>query len=359
MAPHIALLSADYDITLVTSGSVDDLRGLLGRNVSFVSLQIDRKISLKNDLVALLKLWVLFREQKFDVVHSIMPKAGLLAMLAARAAGIPLRFHTFTGQVWVTKKGIGKYVLKLFDKIIAKNASWVLADSHSQRLILQENRIVKESKIVVLADGSFAGVNLNRFIFSAEVRDRVRLKHSIPVDGVVFLFLGRLNKDKGLLDLSRAFSTAARDARNLHLLIVGPDEERLDAEFSTLASRFPGRVHRVGFTDRPEDFLSAADVLCLPSYREGFPNVPLQAAAVGLPVIASRIYGITDAVEDGFTGILHCPRAQDEIAEAMLLLASNKDLRQQMGSAGRVRVLNKFSEERVTRAFADFYRDMF
>lgn len=359
MTPHIIRLSAEYDVTLVANGLAEDIAGLLGKHVSFIPLQIERKISIKKDIFALIKLWKLFQKEKFDSVHSIMPKSGLLAMLAARLAGIPLRLHTFTGQVWATQKGLRRFILKFLDKVLAINATCVLADSRSQRLFLIENNVVKAPDVVVLAEGSIAGVDVNRFKYCAKARQQVRSQNNIPSDAIVFLFLGRLTQDKGLIDLSRAFAVVAENHEKWHLLIVGPDEEGLESEFVALAQRFPGRIHRTGFADFPENYMSAADVFCLPSYREGFGSVLIEAASVGVPVIASRIYGITDAVEDGVTGILHTPTSVSGIAEAMRLLASDEDLRRRMGGAGRVMVIDKFSEARVTGAFADFYRAKF
>jgi glycosyltransferase involved in cell wall biosynthesis len=356
---HIHALQKYYDVTLVANGSAEDLIDSFGDHVSFVPLPIERKISLKNDICALFRLWRLFRKERFDGVHSIMPKAGLLSMLAARLAGVRLRVHTFTGQVWANKKGFRRFVLKSFDKVLAMNATQVFADSHSQCRFLIENNIVKARAIDVLGEGSVVGVNIKRFEYSQKVWQQIRSEHQIPGDAVVFMFMGRLTRDKGLMDLSRAFSAAARQNANIHLLIVGSDEEGLEQEFYSLAKNFPGRVHRAGFAEHPEEYLSAADVFCLPSYREGFGSVLIEAAAVGLPSIASRIYGITDAVEDGVTGILHHPASDREIAEAMLQLASNEGLRRQMGGAARQRAIEKFSEEHVTEAWVDFYRRSF
>lgn len=358
MAPHIARLKDEYDITLVASGSAEDIAGLLGGHVSFIPLKIDRKISIKNDIFSLINLWRLFRREKFDCVHSIMPKSGLLSMIAGRLANVPWCFHTFTGQVWANKKGLRRFVLKFFDKVLAMNATRVLADSKSQRLFLIENRVVKAGKIDVLADGSIAGVDVDRFKLNGDIRSQIRQSLKIPDDAVVFLFMGRLTRDKGLMDLSRAFAKVAEQKSNIHLFVVGPDEENFEIEFTNLARQFQGQVHRIGFTHCPEDYMSASDVFCLPSYREGFGTVIIEAAATGIPAIASRIYGITDAVEDGVTGILHQPTSDSEMAEAMFLLASNHDLRQRMGTAARERVINKFSETRVTKAFSDFYRKM-
>lgn len=358
MKSHIDKLREDCDVTITTSGPAEELAELLREGVSFRSLPIERKISIKKDCIALFQLWQFFRKKKFDSVHSITPKAGFLSMLAARLAGVPFRIHTFTGQVWATKRGVYRVILKFMDMLLARNATHLLADSHSQRAFLIKNKVVKAEAIDVLAEGSIAGVNMERFKSNPETRRQIRLRHQIQSGAVVFLYLGRLNQDKGIDDLTHAFQIAAAQNINIHLLIVGPNEVGLDFDIPMLEQQFPKRVSKVGYTDRPEDYLSASDVLCLPSYREGFPNTPLQAAAVGLPTIGSRIYGIVDAVEDGVTGILHKVGSRSEIADAMLNLASNENLRRRMGEAGRKRVIDKFSEKRVTKAFVDFYKNI-
>jgi len=356
---HIEVLRENYDLVLVANGRAEEVTVLLDRHVSFIPLKIERSVSFGSDALALVRLWRLFRKGRFDSVHSIMPKAGFLSMLAARLAGIPRRVHSFTGQVWANQRGLRRWGLKSLDRVLAMNATRLLADSHSQRQFLIENGVVKVSAIEVLADGSIAGVDVDRFKYDAKARNEIRTSLRIPDEAIVFIFLGRLNKDKGLVDLCRGFASAAQELRDIHLMIVGFDDGAgLDEEFGVLAQRFPGRVHRAGYTEFPEKYLSAADVFCLPSYREGFGSVLIEAAAVGLPAIASRIYGITDAVEDGVTGILHEPTADREIADAMSLLASNSALRRRIGDAARRRAVEKFSETRVTRAFADFYRGM-
>lgn len=176
---------------------------------------------------------------------------------------------------------------------------------------------------------------------------------------MVFLYLGRLKKDKGVVDLVNGFSRVAKDNLKIHLLIVGPDEEYLENEITQLAVNFPEQVHRADYTKMPERYMSAADVFCLPSYREGFGSVLIESASVGLPAIASRIYGITDAVEEGVSGILHEPGAIDEISTAMSTLASNENFRHDMGVAARVRVESRFSEDRVTNEFLEYYKNLF
>jgi glycosyltransferase involved in cell wall biosynthesis len=360
MTPHIILLRDRCDLTLVANDSSEGLEELLGGSVSYVQMPIMRKISIKDDIFSLMKLWQFFRKEKFDCVYSIMPKAGFLSMLASFFAGIPTRLCVFNGEVWANKIGLKRSFLKFLDKITARFATVVLAVGPSQRKVLIKNNIIKEDKVNVIADGSIAGVNLDRFKLNNSVRHQIRLQNKIETDAIVFLFVGRLARDKGLLDLFRAFSKAAEQNPNIHLMIVGPDEAGLDKVISSaLANRFAGRVHRFGFTDYPENYMSAADVLCLPSYREGLSTALIEAASMGLPTIASRIYGVTDVVVEGITGILHKPAAEHEIVAAMLSIANNEKLRQKMGAAARLRAVDMFSEERVMKAFSQFYNEMF
>lgn len=359
MSPHIRALSVEHDVMLVANGAAEYLAELLGSHVSFKAMPIERKVSLRKDIASLFALWQFFRREQFDCVHSITPKAGLLSMLAAKLAGVPLRLHTFTGQVWATETGLRRWLLKSLDKLLARSATRTLADSISQRLFLIEHGVVTPQEIAVLADGSIAGVDVQRFQYSAEMRAQIREQLNIPAEDVVFLYLGRLNRFKGIPELLRAFEMAVQNRRNLHLVVAGPDEENLAAAVDAVAINIPGRVHRVEYVNHPEQYMSAADVFCLPSYREGFGSVLIEAASIGIPAIASRIYGITDAVEDGVTGILHQPASDHEIAAAMLLLANDENLRRRMGSSARARVVEKFSEARLTKAFTDLYRDQF
>jgi len=174
----------------------------------------------------------------------------------------------------------------------------------------------------------------------------------------MFLYLGRLKRDKGLLDLAAAFSEHAKQIRNSHLLVVGPDEERLAGEIRACCAVIADRVHLIGYTAEPERYMAAADVLCLPSYREGFGSVILEAAACGIPTIASRIFGITDAIVEGETGMLHSPGKPWEIAALLSRFAENGSLRETLGAAARRRAVSEFSGDRLTQALLTFYRSI-
>ncbi len=355
MKSHILKLSQSHDVTLIANGASQDLGDLLGPHIAFIPVRIERDISIKNDLRALAKLWTVFRDEKFTCVHSITPKAGLLSMLASKMARVPIRLHTFTGQVWATKHGAKRILLKTLDKITSAAATGIFADSRSQAEFLIENKVIARGKITVLANGSIAGVNISRFKRDLEARSRIRRLHDIPVESVVFLFVGRLVREKGILELLEAFGKVASKNEAAHLFIVGPDEEGLQKEIDKASERFPGRFHQTGFTDAPQDYMSSCDVFCLPSHREGFGSVIIEAAAVGLPSIASKIYGITDAIEEGETGLLHRVGEVGEMAHAMNLLAEDPAARRRMAVAAKERASTKFSEEKVTEALMNFY----
>ncbi len=251
MSPHIRALSVEHDVTLIANGSAEYLNDLLGPQVSFKAMPIQRKISLPKDVFALFSLWRFFRRERFVCVHSITPKAGLLSMLAAHLAGVPLRLHTFTGQVWTTESGWRKWLLKSLDKILTRSATHVLADSTSQRAFLIKHGIVQPHDITVLAQGSIAGVDVNRFKYSDEARSQIRRNYGIAANGIVFLYLGRLNRFKGISDLLRAFEMATQSDSNLHLVIAGPDEENLSTAVAKLSNSLPGNVHRVEYVNQP------------------------------------------------------------------------------------------------------------
>jgi glycosyltransferase involved in cell wall biosynthesis len=356
MGAHIRKIAEGSEITLVADGVSDLSEEVFGAAVCFHDLAISRKINLSADASALFRLWRFFRQRRFNCVHSIMPKAGLLSMLAAVAAAVPCRFHTFTGQVWVTRTGIARWFLMLMDRLIATLATGVITDSLSQRDFLIAHNIVRPEKISVLGKGSITGVDTLRFVPDPIVRANGRRDLGICDDDFVFLFVGRLTRDKGVNDLLKAFAEIAGGCPDIHLLLVGPDEDGYDSCIANLAETLRQRIHSVGFTDRPEQFMAISDVICLPSYREGFGSVLIEAASAELPAIASRIYGISDAVVDGVTGVMHEPGDVSEIVLCMSRLAKDQPLRRRMGIAARARAIEDFSEELLTAAFCAYYR---
>lgn len=344
MLEHVNKLAEAHSITLMANGSEVEVAGMLGENVRFLPLPIERQVSLLNDVKSLIKLYRIFSKEKFDCVLSIMPKSGLLSMLAGLFAHTPVRVHIFTGQVWFTKKGIARIGLKNLDRLLSFCATSLLADSPSQRAFLVAERVVNPRKISVLGQGSISGVDVARFKPNAQLRHEIRKALGIPDSDVVFLFMARLTHVKGVLELGLAFRAVAANLPDAHLLVVGPDEDGLDDRLAELMSPFGNRYHRVGYTQVPESYMAAANVFCIPSYREGFSLATIQAAGVGLPAIASRIYGLTDAVKEDVTGIFHQAGSVDELSAAILKLYSDEAMRNRMSKAAELRAHKDFSQ---------------
>ncbi len=354
----IKQLSRDYQIFLVCNGSTHEVSTELRTYLTVLPVAIERQITIGGDWVALWQLLQIFRARKFDVVHSVTPKAGLLAMLASYLAGTQIRIHTFTGQVWATRTGLARQVLKAMDKVMATLASHILVDSPSQLQFLLSEKVVRLKKSSVLGQGSISGVDTARFCPNAQARSRIRNTLKIPETAQIFLFLGRLNIDKGVLDLASAFHFVARENPRACLLVVGPDEANLTSSMLNLVGEYAERAYFVGHTDKPEDYMAAADVFCLPSYREGFGTVIIEAAATGLPAIGSRIYGIVDAIEEGKTGLLHKARDVAELQACMLKLAASNDLLIGLGQQARARAVSSFSSQALATAWLSYYRDL-
>ena len=354
LTDHIAALSAKFDVSVAANANPDTFANE-GLNARMFGVPLERRISPLRDVRALVRLARLFTAHRFRVVHSVTPKAGLLAMLAAWLTRVPVRIHTFTGQVWATRRGAGRMLLRAMDGLIARLATHVLVDSPSQRDFLIESGVVSAVKASVLANGSICGVDGGRFRPDAAARTKIRIETRVRNDAVVFLYLGRLSRDKGVLDLARAFAGLAAQHAGAHLVLVGPDEEGLRGRVEDIVGKFADRLSVVEFTARPEESMAAADVFCLPSYREGFGQVAIEASATGLPVIASRIYGIVDAVVEGETGLLHAPADVEALRSHMDTLMLRPDLRRKLGEAGRARALRDFSAKRVTRALLEYY----
>ena len=350
---HMLALSHKYSVDLVCQADGAGMLEVLAGKVRVTPVAIERKISPLADLLALYRLYLHFRANRYDVICSVTPKAGLLSLLAGFFSRSPFRVHIFTGQVWVTRRGIKRNALKIIDMLMAWLATDLLTDSPSQREFLIAEGVVRADRIQVLAAGSICGVDAARFQPRSGVRERLRLELGIPEDAVVVLFLGRMNREKGILDLARAFAELAPTHENLWLLAVGPDEESMQSQVAQICVSVSSRVRIIGFTNEPESFMAVADVFALPSYREGFGSSVIEAAACGVPGLCSEIYGLTDAVVDGVTGLLHRPA---DIAGIRLGLERllNPGLRKTLGEAARARAVEDFSQQRLTHAMLDF-----
>jgi glycosyltransferase involved in cell wall biosynthesis len=355
LSPLFGHLRRDFEIHVVSSFEAGASAEQFGAD-TLHTIAIPRPIQPARDLEALARLVALMRRERFDVVHSVTPKAGLLGMTAARLARVPRRIHTFTGQVWATRTGVMREVLKTADRAIVHAATDVLADGRAQAGFLVEQRIARKGRIGVLAEGSIAGVDLERFRPDPQARAEVRQRLGISDDAILVLFLGRVNRDKGVPELSRAAAQALAGKPNAHLLVVGPSEGPIDDELARSAAALGGRFHRVGFVPDPERWFAAADTFVIPSHREGFGTAVLEAAACGLPAIASDIYGLRDAVVDGETALVVPVGSEAAIARALESMVTDAALRARLARGARERTCALFGRDRLAEAYAELYR---
>jgi glycosyltransferase involved in cell wall biosynthesis len=347
-------LVSEFDIYLVANIKDEkDIEGL--PLVGYKSINIERRPSIIKDIRALWSLYLYYKKEKFFAVHSIASKPSLLSSIAGAMAGVPHRLRTFTGQLWCNMTGAKRFFFKTIDRLTVALNTELLADGHPQARYLVEQKIIKPDKIHVLANGSMCGIDINRFSFDLSIREDVRSSLGIQ-DKVVYVFLGRLKKEKGIRELMAAFNSLVLQCPKAVLLLVGIDEENTHswmADYSNLQEN--QNIIFYGFTPRPYDLLMAGDVFCMPSYREGFGLSVLEASCLGLPVICSDIYGMEDTMVDGVTG-LRCKVCDVEsLLACMSQLYDDKEKRVSLGKAGRERVIKEFSSELVCKAWYDYY----
>ena len=353
---HLGALSDICEVTLCVNLDLYPLSNNIDPRVRVLDVPLARKISVLQDVRALLSLLGIFYRNKFHVVHSITPKAGLLAMLAGLVCRVPHRFHTFTGQVWATRTGVARKLLKWLDRGIVIFSTRVFSDSNSQNRFLVREGVAGKGGVSILGEGAIVGVDPARFKPSPELRREFRQHMGVPDGCFVFLYVGRLAREKGVFDLIEAFSIVLLKRPDAELWMVGPDEENLQNELQMVAGGNGTKIRWIGPTVAPESYMASADVLVLASYREGFGMVIVEAAGCGIPSLAYRIDGVVDAIVDGETGLLVSPRDTTELACAMLFMLENPDRVTELGRNACTRVKRDFSSHSVTKSWLDFYR---
>lgn len=349
-------MSADFEVCVVGQDVSSNQSAY--PDVTFVNININRKTSVISDGWALIQLCRFFLAYKPDVIHSIMPKAGLLAALAGFICRVPIRIHTFTGQTWVARTGISRHFYYLIDRLINTLNTHCLTDSPSQSLFLFEHKIFKADKALpVLSKGSLSGVDIERFNLLALADDAEKLRKELGLHkgNFVFSFIARKTREKGAIDILQAFALLSVLFKDARLLFVGPDE---DGEVEQLRKSQPElftNVIDVGHVSNHEVYLAITDVLCLPSYREGFGSIVIDAAAMSVPTIGSCIPGLTDSVADNQTGVLFPAGDIDALVKLMKLFIENPNMLKAMGGNAKARVDEFFSAGRLYAALKNFY----
>jgi lipopolysaccharide/colanic/teichoic acid biosynthesis glycosyltransferase len=320
-----------------------------------------RRITPLADLVSLARLWRVFRDIRPDIVHGHTPKGGLLAMVGAFLAGVPLRIYTIHGLPLETATGWRKKLLRWTERLSCLLAHQVHAVSPSLRRRALSEGLCAPTKLRVLGQGTVNGVDAaNRFAPGPDqVRDakEVRRLFGIPPGAPVIGFVGRIVRDKGVSELVQAWTAIRSEFPEAHLLVAGcfEPQDPVPAE-AERALRSDSRIHLAGLVESMPGMYAAMDVVALPTYREGFPQVPLEAAAMERPVVATRVTGCVDAIVDGVTGTLVPAGDATALADALRAYLKDPALRRGHGRAARARVLREFRPESLWDATEREYR---
>ena len=350
-------LNSLHNVEIVTSP--DSKSRIIDEGVKVHRIPMVRGINPLRDLLSILQMIRLLARERPLAVHSYTPKAGLVTMVAAWLCRVPVRIHTFTGLIFPTQTGFKKKLLICIDRLICGCATRIVPEGEGVKKDLMAYNITRK-KLCVIGYGNIAGVDLSFFNPSnsliSESSDSLRSHLKISADSVVYCFVGRLNKDKGLKELAQAFSALPINA---HLIIVGDMDDSAPIDHVTMSffDSHP-RVHLLGFQQDIRTALTCSDILVLPSYREGFPNVVLQAGAMGLPCIVTDINGCNEIIQPGLNGWLVPPRDHHCLASAMFeALNSPPEILLRMGDSARHLVIKRFDRKDHLLRMADFYKD--
>ncbi len=345
-----ALVAAGAEVTFIASPSETVARQCADEGARFVPVEMERAPSPWRDARALAQLVATLRRLRPDLVNAGTPKAGLLGMLAAAAARVPVRIHTLHGLRYETSEGRLRRALFAAQRLSCAAATHVVCVGPSLRDRAVETGLIAPGRGIVIGDGSVNGVDVAALRCDPQVGAALRARLGVATHVPVVGYLGRLARDKGIGDLARAWPRV--DVPGARLLVAGeldptdpPDARDLDALRTSL----------IGHVDDTAAFLAAIDLLVLPTWREGFPTVPLEAAAAGRPVVATRATGCADAVVDGVTGTLVAVRDPDGLAAAIARYLADPALRTRHGEAGRARVVERFARDRVHQQVVALY----
>ena len=336
--------NADYQITIITDYDESFARSL-PTYIKYIPVPMERGINLKG-INALLKMIKIFKTEKFDLIQYSTPNASLYASLAGKITGVPVRLYCQWGIIYVGFTGIKRSIFKLVEKTICQLSTWIEPDSFGNLKYSHKENLYTAEKSSVVWNGSASGVNLKKFNFQGkkEWRNEIRNKYNIKDDIFIFGFVGRITKDKGINELLEATRNFLGKYTDSVLLIVGTQEHKgLISEELLEWSQKEKRVIYCGTTNEVEKYYAAMDSFILPSYREGFGSVVIEAEAMGIPVIVSNIPGPTEAMISNVTGLIVKKADTYSLENAMIELYLNREKLSMMSIAAKKFAIEKFN----------------
>jgi glycosyltransferase involved in cell wall biosynthesis len=356
---QLAYMQQRHIDVLAISADGPEVASVAAEGVRHEVVNMTRKITPVKDLGALMKLVGAMRRFRPDIVHSHTPKAGLLGMMAARIAGVPVRLHTVAGLPLMEASGMKRRLLVLTERITYFCATTVYVNS-SGLLAYIEEHITRSDKFRIIGKGSTNGIDTDHYALTPEVQSAataLRAKLDISSDELVFCFVGRIVRDKGINELVEAFQRFTQE-RAARLILVGPFEDDLDpiSEETRKILRDNKQITSLGYQSDVRVPLAASDIFVFPSYREGFPNVVMQACCMGLPCIVSDINGCNEIILDGQTGLVVKPKNVNALYTAMHRLALHTGDRKRYAAAAREFISANFSQQHVWNLIWEEYK---
>ena len=360
------MTSNGFDVKGVSSEG-EELREVHeNEGIAVEAITMSRKITPFQDLKSLWQMWNFLRKEKPQIVHTHTPKAGIIGMLAARLAGVPHRLHTVAGLPLMEATGTKRKILNFVEKLTYSSATRVYPNSKGLYDFILQNNFTQSNKLKIIANGSSNGID-TAFFSPDQVteieRVTLREKLNIQPDDFVFVFVGRIVSDKGINELIKAFSelqTVENKPTGIKLLLVGGLENDLDPlNPETLAEINQNKdIISVGFQQDVRSFFAIADALVFPSYREGFPNVVMQAGAMGLPSIVSDINGCNEIIIEGENGLIIPSKNVEKLKEKMLTLAKDKNLYTKLKKNSRRMIESRYEQSVVWNALLEEYEGL-
>lgn len=366
---QLRFMSSKFNVVGISSeGKIENGKSeiqVVGDNegIPVISVEMTRKITPLKDLKAVYQLYKIFKIEKPTIVHSHTPKAGTLAMLAAKLAGVPHRLHTIAGLPLLVATGAKRKLLDIVERATYGCATKIYPNSYGLKDIIIENKYTTANKLKVIGKGSSNGIDTSHFdpsLFTEQKKLSLREQLGIAQADLVFIFVGRIVRDKGIEELINAFRKLNTETDNVKLLLVGTYEKELDPislvceeEINTNPN-----IISVGWQQDVRPFFSISDILTFPSYREGFPNVVMQAAAMGLVSIVSDINGCNEIVEEGFNGKIIPVKDEEALLNAMRSLRDNPQEIKSTASNARKSICKNYERQFVWNELLEEYNNI-
>tara|TARA_B100000768_G_C11284201_1_gene380876 strand:+ start:7051 stop:8205 length:1155 start_codon:yes stop_codon:yes gene_type:complete len=352
-----------YDITAVSSDKERLEKFGSDFKIKTFHVPLTRKITPFQDLKSIWILYKFFKKEEPKIVHSLTPKAGLIAMSAAFLAQVPIRLHDVVGLPLMEKTGFKYYLLFYVEKLVYALSHRIYPNSFGLKRYISNIKLASDKKMKVLANGSSNGLDISTFskkLFSDKKMNSLKKKLNINTSDFVYLFVGRLVGDKGINELVKAFVMLTKNDLKVKLLLVGFYESDLDPLRSETIKKIEqiGQIITVGYKEDIRPYLAISSCFVFPSYREGFPNVILEAASMELPCIVTDINGSNEIIEDRFNGIIVPKKDTTALRDAMLEIKENEALMKLCIKNSRSSVSEKFGKESFYNSLLSEYKSL-